>query len=304
MNDLSMNFYPFSHFSTIHEEFSKMEDQKKELCGPFTLAYLLRGIGFKKMEKNEIYQDYAASIARVNITLEEAKRWREITSSIKKGLMSREEAEEKFEEVLYDFELPVTKDPKEAGCSTEGLKFACESITDWRIAVIPIPSRGDKIYFTRDRFIKLIELLKELRSANIEVIANYNTGKLLDVEDRSYNLVNIILRDSSFFPLSKWVAGHFVNLAGFWEFEGNKDTHAIIRDTHKRFGFQGYHLQPLENFRKALIRDDGREGGLLILVPDENQMKVEEGILDLGLPLRILDNGSPFRSAHEAGKRS
>ena len=303
LNKLPINikFFPFPHFFDIHEEYSKVGNQKKETCGSFTLAYMLRGLGFERTGYNEVYEDYVASIARVNIMLEEAEKWKDAMEKIRNGELTKERARQKYGDILYDFELPVAKEPKEAGGSAEGVRVACERITDGKIMAIPIPAREeDKIYFTQNIFSKLVKLIRDFSDEwNIEMIANYNTGHLLDVEDESYNLINIILHwnDTSFFPTSKWIVGHFVNIAGFVEFKvvNKKSVYVLIRDTYKHFGFGGYHLQPLENFRRALVRNDGREGGLLITAPTENRKKIEGAITNLGLSLGVWDNGSPFR---------
>ncbi len=126
-----------------------------------------------------------------------------------------------------------------------------------------------------------------LTRGDIQVILNYHTSKLIDPNGKFYYLERILEFHNypEMFEKWKWIVGHFVSLAGAVEFENCRWL--IIRDTYKKFGFNGYHLQPEEYVRQALLRGDGREGGVLLVVKSEEREEVVRDILSLGLKVSI-----------------
>jgi nitrogen-specific signal transduction histidine kinase len=46
--------------------------------------------------------------------------------------------------------------------------------------------------------------------------------------------------------------------------------------------------------RKALVRNDGREGGIMLIIKREFENEVKNAIESIGIPVEIWDNGSPF----------
>jgi len=66
----------------------------------------------------------------------------------------------------------------------------------------------------------------------------------------------------------------------------------LLLDTYKARGFQGYEPQPAELLRRGLVREDGREGGLLVVLPREQLDEVRAAIEALGLEIRMWSNGS------------
>ncbi len=276
------------NFFDIHEEFVKLGSQKENTCGAFSLVCVLKGLGFKDLSIDEV-----AEVARMNVHEEEHKKFLEAKKLVKERKLSEDRARRLYYEYWYECNYRVTSDYAESGISAEGLVVACEKVTNGKYCCIPVPSRkAEEIYFTRDAFSKLMDYI--LTRGDIQVILNYHTSKLIDPNGKFYYLDRILeFHDyPEMFEKWKWVVGHFVSLAGAVEFE--KCRWLIIRDTYKKFGFNGYHLQPEEYVRQALLRGDGREGGILLVVKSDEREDVAREILKLGLKIGIWDNGSPY----------
>src|SRR5262249_5622076 len=68
-------------------------------------------------------------------------------------------------------------------------------------------------------------------------------------------------------PAPDWDVGHFVELAHV--VRGRVGSFVVVHDTYPSLGWDGHHLQPPQALAQALIRDDGRGGGVLAIArPD------------------------------------
>jgi hypothetical protein len=65
-----------------------------------------------------------------------------------------------------------------------------------------------------------------------------------------------------------------------------------LLDTYKHRGFEGYQPQPAELMRRAMVRTDGREGGMLLIVPRWHVAEAESLLAGFGIPERMWSNGS------------
>jgi hypothetical protein len=77
----------------------------------------------------------------------------------------------------------------------------------------------------------------------------------------------------------------------------------IVRDTYPTFGWDGYHLQPVEAIANALSRDDGAEGGVLLFVAAKNKVEIEEEARARGFDIAVWNNGTPWPPAGEMCRR-
>jgi hypothetical protein len=66
----------------------------------------------------------------------------------------------------------------------------------------------------------------------------------------------------------------------------------LLIDTYKARGFEGYVPMPAESLRRAAVREDGRDGGLLLVVRRDALGAAREAIEALGLETRMWGNGS------------
>jgi len=276
------------NFFDIHKEYRKLDSQKENTCGAYNLAYILRGLGFK-----DVSVDYIAYLAKMNVHENEYRKFIEAKKLVKEGKLSEEEAKRLYYEYWYEYDYRITRYYAESGISPKGLVVACEKVTDGKYCCLPIPSRkGDKIFFTKENFARLIDYI--FSKGEIQVVLNYHTSKLLDPNGKFYYLSRILEfhNHPEMFEKWKWIVGHFVSLAGILEFED--DRWLIIRDTYKKFGFNGYHLQPAEYVRGALLRGDGREGGMFLIIKSERRDEIKEEVENIGLKVDLWDNGSPY----------
>lgn len=293
-------FLPLDKFIDIHREYISLGDQKEETCGLYALTYILRGLGYRYHRDIPIDEDYLAYLARTRISPEEEQLRREVFTKLLHGSISLKEAMEKYGKILYRYELKTTTNPIELGTSAEGVKYALETASDGELRGVPIPSRRkDTIYFTEERFLRLVKLLIErIHEWRYQAILNVQTSKFINMISPYHDLFVVLFSEKpeAAIGYSPWSAGHFVSLAGFVKVkkEGSEKIYFLIRDSYKNAGYRGYHLQPLERVREALVRDDGREGGVLLIVRKDIVEEVEREIKELGLVIDLWDNGTPF----------
>jgi len=294
--EADVEIFLFSHFSVIHREYIKLNAQKNSTCGPFSLSYILKGMGFKTHKEFQIDEGYIASLARVSISVDDARRSEEINQQIEEGSISEEEADKKYHSFWYRYKLRETTVPVELGTSCQGLIYACEQATEKKIAALPIPTSKNGIeYLTKERLVRLTKLLIDRRFQwSLQLILNYRTNNLLNMNHNDYSLFTLLEEENpaDLMGCDPWSEGHFVSCGAI--IRKRKKYYYLIRDTYSNKGFRGYHIQPFELLRKALLRDDGREGGLLLLVKREAEQAAQEQIKNIGLLLSPWDNGSPF----------
>jgi len=297
---LKAEFIPLDRFIDIHREYVKMGDQKEETCGLYALTYILRGLGYRKHGDIEIDEDYLSYLARTRISPEEDSLRREIFTKILYGEITFEEAVKRYWKIIRKYELPTTSNPVELGTSAEGVKYALETVTSGELVGIPIPSRrGNQVYFTEEKFSALTNLLIEnINNWKYQAILNWQAGKLLNIVSKFHDILLALFSENPLATLGQnpWRVGHFVSLAGFIRVIRGSEirTYFVIRDSYKNAGYMGYHVQPVDRVREALVRDDGREGGILLIVHKAIAKEVEDSIKNVGLPTGLWDNGTPF----------
>jgi hypothetical protein len=92
-------------------------------------------------------------------------------------------------------------------------------------------------------------------------------------------------------PLDRWGVGHFAGIGAFWRAPDGRRWILLI-DTYRDRGFSRYQPQPAELARQALVRTDGRDGGLLLVLPREALRAATAAVESLGLEIRMWSNGS------------
>ena len=295
-----VEFLPLTKFLEIHREYLLMGNQMENTCGLYALTYILRALGYREHGGVEVSEDYLAYLARTRIAPEEEKARREAMLKLLYGEASFSEVAEKYGRIMYRYELVTTDNPSELGTSAEGVKYALETATNGELVGVPIPSRhGDEVYFTEDSFMKLTKLLMDKISEwEYQAILNLQTSLLINSISPYHDILTVILSPNPELSIgpNPWRVGHFVSLAGFIRVidGGSERIYFLLRDTYKNAGYRGYHVQPMSNVRRALVRDDGREGGILLIVKKGIAPKVEEAIKALGLKVGLWNNGTPF----------
>lgn len=297
-SDIQVSFLP--NVAEIDRVFRSMGSQKDNTCGPYNLTCLLRGMGFTSHNGNELDEDYLGSLASTNILLEDEEISEAIKRKLKLGILTREQVDSHFRDVVYKYKLPTTSQESELGTSIQGLVDACTEAADRKITALPLPSVGKnrKELFTQERLLQLLRLVFDNKDRwGAQALLNYRADRLLNMNSPEYTFFDVLTHfdDERRFGNDPWHVGHFVTLAGLIKDVKSDRCALLIRDAYKNKGFRGYHIQPFEAVRRALIRDDGREGGILLLVKSEFSGEASNALEGLGLVISAWDNGSPYR---------
>ncbi|MCC6024052.1 MAG: hypothetical protein LM600_05065 [Thaumarchaeota archaeon] len=284
--------YPTPRYLEVHKEYVSELDQKESLCGAFAAAYILRGMGYRFHRGEVVDQDYVAYIARVNVDPRDLERLRKLKLEVAR--LPREQAEEivrRNRDIWYRFDdLPTTLKPHELGASPEGVIHAIHEISMLGLRAIPVKtvSRAGDEFLTEEKMMNLLDIIRRSEEYDAQFILNLNTRHLLDSE-KIPRLSEKLLLGEKFQEIFRESVGHYIGCGGLIEVDDK--CFLILRETYRKYGV---HLQPAEHVRKALLRGDGREGGVIIVVPASLEEKTRGILLDRGFRLEIWDNGSPF----------
>jgi hypothetical protein len=91
-------------------------------------------------------------------------------------------------------------------------------------------------------------------------------------------------------PPADWDVGHFLNLAAV--VAGPARSLVLVRDSYRSLGLDGHHLQPADALANALLRGDGREGGVLCFALAMDADALRARLAADGFDLRGWDNGT------------
>ena len=245
--------------------FLKTAQQKDNLCGPFWAARVLVESGFGAHAGEAIDEDLVAS--RAGTTLPDPAGG----PYIPPGATSL---------TTYRHHLPIVAGD-ESGTSPAGLVRAIESLSDGALRCVPLRGR-----WTADRVERLVEHAPGLGA---RLIANVRTGCLWGSRPDPDVLLGELAGEQVQGPPADWDVGHFVELAML--VRGPKNALVAVRDSYPTLGWNGHHLQPPRAVAAALLRGDGREGGVLAVLPAKRADAVRPIARDLGLEIGVWDNG-------------
>jgi hypothetical protein len=240
--------------------------QKDNLCGPFWAARVLVEAGFTDWSGEPIDQDLIATRAGTTLPATTGE------PSVPPGAVSL---------TNYRYDLP-TAPPAESGTSAQGLMRAIESASGGALRCVPIRGR-----WTADRVERLVSEAPDLGA---RLIANVRTGKLW----ASRPGIDVLLDELSGRPVedqpADWDAGHFIELVML--IRGPSHSLVVVHDSYPTLGVLGRHLQPPRVLAAALLRGDGREGGVLAVVARERADAVAALAAAVGLDIGAWNNGS------------
>lgn len=239
--------------------------QKDFLCGSFCTSRILHELGIDAWNGEPLDEDLVA--LRAGGTVPDPA----LPAVVPPGAPSRPG---------YRFELPIA--PRdEAGTSPGGLIRVFESASDGRLHAVPV--RGT---WTAERVERLVH---GAESIGARLIANLHTACLWGSHPQVAQLLAELDGEEVAGPPPDWDTGHFVELATV--VRGRKGSLVVVRDTYPTLGVDGYHLQPPRTVAAALLRGDGREGGVLAVVPRDGADRVTALALELGLAVGLWNNG-------------
>ena len=287
---LNMEFRPAKSLYRLHAAFMGLKDQKEETCGPYSLLKILKSL--EDAPDRRITEDELARMAGTVISEEERDVSLKFRGQDEKGM------DEGTRRKFYSVPLSVSGKPEELGTSAEGLAASIALTAGRRYAVLPIPSRsGRRIQLQRRNFGRFTEMLwRLLPAADIHMILNLQMN-LLCSNDELRTIVDVLsfLGSGKSARRDNWRVGHFLVCCGLVRNRNvSRDGYFyLLQDTCKSRGMGGYLIQPGERVRSALVRDDGRGGGILLIVP-LGIRDVVTGEIERFLGTGLWDNGTPY----------
>ena len=234
--------------------------QKDYLCGPFHAARVLIDHGLAEFEGEPLDQDLVALHAGTALPVS-------AVDELPPGAASRPD---------YRFELPRV-DPEQAGTSALGLAAAIEELSGGRLVCAPLSGRWSAA------------AVEGLMNLDARLLANLRTGLLWGSHPSQEALLaaldGVPVTDS---PPADWDVGHFVQLVQL--VRGRRGALVLVRDSYPSLGWGGLHLQPPAAVAAALMRDDGRQGGVLAVGRPEVGAAVGKLASELGLNTEMWEN--------------
>jgi hypothetical protein len=246
-------------------------DQRPATCGAYTLAYLLPARGFTSLAGEPLAaEDYMAHLAAVTIKGEE-------------------------DPSTYRFFVRSSGDAAEQGTSPEGFARAVELATSGRLVTVPVPGRDatGRPQLNEQRWTALLDLIEpRLVRGDVDVVFNYESDQLLAARDARYNATTLGRPDAtSLIPSDDWGVGHFAPAVALWA-RPSGGRWLVLLNSFKERGFAGVEPQPAELMRRAVVRSDGRGGGVFLLAPAEEGRGLVRSIAEIGLEVGTWSNGS------------
>jgi hypothetical protein len=243
-----------------------VEQQKDNLCGPYWAARFLREAGIEEWAGEPIDEDLIALRAGSVLPDQPSEH------PVPRGASSRTD---------YRLELPVGP-IAEAGTAAGALAGAIEAASDGALCCVPLHGPWS---------VERVESLVERgRSLGARLLANVRTGRLWGSRPSQEALLAELDGRRQPDTPPDWDVGHFFELSLL--LRGPGGTLLLVRDSYPSLGWGGQHLQPPRAIVTALERGDGREGGVLAVVPSDQTAAMKDLAARLGLEVGIWDNGT------------
>jgi hypothetical protein len=245
---------------------SATAQQKDNLCGAFWGARVLNECGFSTWDGEPIDEDLIA--LRAGTALPDAHS----EAGIPPGAVSR---------AAYRYALP-TAPPEQSGTSPRALADVIEAASAGELRCLPLQGAWNV-----DRVEALVD---EGRDLGARLIANLRTGRLWG----SRPPIEVLLAELDGRPVqdpaADWDVGHFVDLEML--VRGPRRSLVVVHDSYPSLGWGARHFQPPRVLAAALLRGDGREGGVLAVVPAARAEAAAALATEIGLEMRPWNNGT------------
>jgi len=241
------------------------DQQKDNLCGPFWAARILNESGFTKWDGEPITEDLIA--LRAGTLLPEPHD----SSDVPPGATPY---------VSYRYQLPIAP-VEHSGTSADALARAIEAASGGGLCCVPLS--GD---WNAHRVERLVD---EAAGLGSRLLANVRTGRMWASRPPIEVLLAELEGRSVEEPEADWDVGHFVELEML--IRGPRGSLVVVHDSYPSLGWQGRHLQPPHAVAAALERGDGREGGVLVIVPKVGVNPAKVLAAEIGLDVRFWNNG-------------
>jgi hypothetical protein len=284
-------------FEAMADLLDSFADQRPATCGAYVTRYLLTPLGYQTHGGiATTREDYLALLAGTVIESYEESPSEAVREEIRRLGIDDAEAVERYGEAYYAWPLSATADPAAAGTSPTGTARIIALASNGSLVTLPIPARDTdgRVLMTPSAWEALLDLVADrLEAWRPHLIVNYESDQLLDPRSPTYSAENLASPDpAAVIPLDSWGVGHFAGIGALWR-APDDSRWMLILDTYRDRGFSRYQPQPAELVRRSLVREDGREGGLLLILPREHLEDARSTIETLGLEARMWGNGSP-----------
>jgi hypothetical protein len=284
------------HWDGIADVFDTFENQRPATCGAYAARYLLSPLGFETFDGvDTTREDYLAYLAGTVIEDEEMTEVRAVRDAAAAAGLSDDEAFGRYPRTWYGWPLRSSAVELILGTSPTGIARAISIASDGALVTVPVPSRdrSGSVLLTRQRFDALLDLIEvHLGDWGVHPIANLEVDQLLDATSDSFTAEALMSTDpAAAIPREHWGVGHFVGIGAIWRADDGRRW-VLFLDTYKARGFDGYVPMPAEWLRHAIVREDGRDGGLLLVMRRSALDAARRAIEDLGLDIRMWGNGS------------
>jgi hypothetical protein len=245
---------------------SRTAQQKDNLCGPFWAARVLNEAGFSVWDGEVIDEDLIA--LRAGTMLPVAHEGADVPPGA-------------ATDASYRYALP-TAPVERSGTSAAGLIKTIEAASGGELRCVPLRGAWETE--------RLEQLLDDAREIGARLIANVRTGRLWG----SKPSVDVLLAELEGKPVqdpaADWDVGHFVELEML--IRGPMRSLVVVHDSYPTLGWEGRHLQPPRMVVESLLRGDGREGGVLAVVPASRVDAVKAVAARIGLEIGVWNNGT------------
>ena len=295
-------------FEAMADLLDSFADQRPATCGAYVARYLMAPLGFAVHDGvPTTREDYLALLAGTVMEAYEEEPAEAVRAEVRRLGLTDGEAAERFGEAYYAWPLHATGDPAVAGTSPTGTARIVAETSGGALVTLPVPARdaSGAIRLTEARWDGLLDLLVDrLDEWRVHPIANYESDQLLDPTAPTYDASALSSSDpAAVIPMDDWGVGHFAGVGAIWRATDGRRW-VLLLDTYRERGFSRYEPQPAELLRLALVRGDGRDGGLLLVLPRESLDAAQAALEALGLEVRMWGNGStePEGWAWEPGR--
>ena len=244
--------------------------QKDSLCGCFWGSLVLRAAGAVTADGETLDQDRVA--AEAGTILPDA----DPSELVPPGEAPRRD---------YRLPLPKAADPSLGGTAAPALARALETLGGGRLAVVPAAGPWNE-----HSVVALVEAAAAT-APETTLLANIRTGPLWASRTHPAALLDELAGREAPAGPHEWDVGHFVNLAA--AARGPGGALLLVRDSYRSLGWDGYHFQPPDALARALVRGDGREGGVLCVARADEADALASRLEADGFEIRHWDNGTP-----------
>ncbi len=242
-------------------------------------------------------EDYLAHLAGVVVEAFEIPISDAISERVGRGELTESEAMAAHGRSWYRYPVRSSADPVESGTSPAGVARAIDVASAGRVVAVPLSARLEdgSVQLTDDRWSGVLdELAAHVDDWQWHAVFNYESDQVLKPDDPAFTPANLAAAGAEArLPRDDWGVGHFAGLAGLWRMRSTGRWWMLLFDTYKHRGFDGYQPQPASLMRQALVRTDGRGGGVLLVVPAQTVQDVRRMLDRRGLVARMWSNGSP-----------